>query len=72
MWSKYFFKEKKKKFIFNILFLKKKGIRKFLEIRAQLLRETSDKLAQLAREKLLDARLNNNLLNNERYICLSF
>jgi len=35
------------------------SIRKFLEIRAQRLRETSDTLAQLAREKLLDARLSN-------------
>ena len=33
-----------------------KDIQHFLERRVRLLRETSDSLAQLAREKLLDAR----------------
>lgn len=36
-----------------------KDIQNFLELRAQLIRHTSDTLAQLAREKLLDARVPN-------------
>ena len=36
-----------------------KDIQNFLEIRARLIRETSDSLAELAREKLLDARVPN-------------
>ena len=47
-------KKKRKKFILK--YLSKKEIQHFLEIRARLIRETSDSLAQLAREKLLDAR----------------
>lgn len=36
-----------------------KDIQNFLELRARLIRETSDSLAQLAREKLIDARVPN-------------
>jgi hypothetical protein len=36
-----------------------KDIQNFLELRARLIRETSDSLAQLAREKLLNARVPN-------------
>lgn len=36
-----------------------KDIQKFLELRAELIRHTSDTFAQLAREKLLDARVPN-------------
>lgn len=42
-----------------LYFLKKKDIQNFLELRARLIRETSDSLAQLSREKLLDARVPN-------------
>ena len=37
----------------------RKEIQNFLELRARLIRETSDSLAQLAREKLLNARVPN-------------
>jgi hypothetical protein len=41
------------------LFYFQKDIQNFLEIRARLIRETSDSFAQLAREKLLEARVPN-------------
>ncbi len=41
------------------MFYFQKDIQNFLEIRARLIRETSDSFAQLAREKLLEARVPN-------------
>jgi hypothetical protein len=43
----------------NYSFFILKDIQNFLELRARLIRQTSDSLAQLSREKLLDARVPN-------------
>lgn len=46
----------KKSIVIDCTRLFSKEIQNFLEFRARLIRETSDILAQLAREKLLDER----------------
>jgi hypothetical protein len=52
--KKFFWPNTKDRSLFN-----RKDIQNFLELRARLILETSDSLARLAREKLLDARVPN-------------